>query len=67
MQDNNPKHYSRAAQRFYDEVGINWWRIPPESPDLNPIENLRHELKDHLRGVIKPKNKQQLIDGILSF
>ena len=67
MQDNDPKHCSRAAQKFYDEVGINWWRTPPESPDLNPIENLWHELKDHLRGVIKPKNKQELIDGILTF
>ena len=67
MQDNNPKHCSQAAQRFYDEVGINWWRTPPESPDLNTIENLWHELKDHLCGVIKPKNKQELIDSILSF
>jgi len=36
-------------------------------PDLNPIENLWHELKDHLRGVVKPKTKQELIDGILVF
>ena len=39
MQNNDPKHYSRAAQRFY-EFGINWWCTPAESPDLNPIENL---------------------------
>ena len=25
MQDNDPKHCSRQAQRFYEEVGINWW------------------------------------------
>ena len=67
MQDNDPKHCSRMAQSFYGEVGINWWRTPAESPDLNPIENLWHELKDYLRGVIKPKNKQELIDGILTF
>lgn len=67
MQDNDPKHCSRAAQAFYSEVGINWWRTPPESPDLNPIENLWHELKDYLRGVIKPKTKQELIDGITTF
>jgi len=67
MQDNDPKHCSRYARCFYDEVGINWWRTPPESPDLNPIENVWHELKDHLRGVVKPRNKQELIDGILAF
>ena len=67
MQDNDPKHCSRYAQRFYEEAGINWWRTPPESPDLNPIENLWYELKDYLRGVIKPRSKQELVDGILTF
>ena len=57
MQDNNPKHCTRFAQRFYDEASINWWHTPQELPDLNPIENLWHELKDYLRGVIKPTNK----------
>ena len=45
MQDNDPKHTSRAAQRFFSEKGINWWRTAPESPDANPIENLWHEMK----------------------
>ena len=58
MQDNDPKHCSRLAQRFYADNGINWWRTPPESPDLNPIENLWHE-------IVKPTNKQELIDGIV--
>jgi len=55
------------AQNFYGEVGINWWRTPPESPDLNPIENLWHEMKDYLRKNIKPTNKQELVDGITTF
>lgn len=42
MQDNDPKHTSRAAQQYYIDNGINWWRTPPESPDMNPIENLWH-------------------------
>lgn len=45
MQDNDPKHTSRRAQKFFEDNNINWWRTPPESPDANPIENLWHELK----------------------
>ena len=67
IQDNDPKHYSRTAQKFYDQVGINWWRTPPESPDINPIENLWHELKEHVRREIKPRTKQELLDGISTF
>ena len=45
MKENDPKHTSRRAQAFMEENGINWWRTPPESPDLNRIENLWHELR----------------------
>ena len=67
QQDNDPKHCSRLARAFYEEKGINWWPTPPESPDLNPIENLWHELKEYIRRTAKPKSKQQLISGINSF
>lgn len=66
MQDNDPKHTSRHAQGFL-EGDINWWKTPPELPDLNPIENLWHELKEFMRREIKPKNKQELMDRILAF
>lgn len=67
MQDNDPKHTSRAAQAFFSRSNVNWWRTPPESPDMNPIENLWHELKEFIRRTTKPKNKAELIQGILAF
>jgi len=36
-------------------------------PDLNPIENLWHELKFYLQTRVKPKTKQELVDGIKKF
>lgn len=67
MQDNDPKHTSRAAKDFFESHDVNWWRTPPESPDMNPIENLWHELKEFLRREVKPRNKDELIEGIQSF
>ena len=67
MADNDPKHTSGAAQTFLEEMGIHWWRTPPESPDINPIENMWHELKEYLRREVKPTTKQELVNGIQEF
>lgn len=67
MQDNDPKHCSNYAKRYYEEKSINWMKTPAESPDLNPIENLWHEIKEFLRRETKPKTKDELINGIKQF
>lgn len=58
MQDNDPKHTSKAAKNYYKEAEINWWPTPPESRDLNPIELVWHELKHFLGKTHKPKTKE---------
>ena len=60
MQDNDPKHTSNLAKEFMQVNGINWWKWPSESCDLNPIEMIWNALK---RNVSKrsPTTKDQLV------
>lgn len=67
MQDNDPKHTSKKAKQFMESEAINWWKTPAESPDCNPIENVWHELKEYIRREVKPRTKEQLIEGIQEF
>ena len=67
MQDNDPKRTSKAAGEWMENEGVSWWKTPAESPDLNPIENLWHELKEYIRREVKPTTKEELVQGIISF
>lgn len=67
MQDNDPKHTSRRVGEWLERNNINWWKTPAESPDINPIENMWHELNEYIRCVAKPKTKEELVSGILRF
>ena len=57
----------KLAKQFLADNNINYWPTPAESPDLNPIEMLWHELKCFLRRVVKPSNEEELVRGIKQF
>jgi len=67
FQDNDPKHTSQATAVFMQEKGINWWKSPAESPDINVVENIWAEMKFHIRTKVKPDNQDQLIAGLREF
>ena len=67
QQDNDPKHSSKYIRRYLQEKGINWWKTPAESPDLNPIECVWGSMKEYLRNTYKPRNLEDLKIGIKTF
>ena len=48
MQDNAPIHTAGNVKRFLDENDIPCLDWPAQSPDLNPIENVWHFIKQQL-------------------
>ncbi len=67
QQDNDPKHVSKYTTEKFREMNIKATNWPAESPDLNCIEDVWHQLKEHLRGSVKPNNLEQLVAGIREF
>ncbi len=64
QQDNDPKHTANSTKQYMIDHNINWWPTPPESPDLNPIEKLWTELKNHSE---MATTKGELILNIKNF
>ena len=67
QQDNAPCHTSKATHKFFQANRIKVLKTPPKNPDLNPIENLWHEMKHFIRTTAKSRNKEELLQGIHSF
>ena len=56
LMDGCPRQSSKVAFRAYDAVGAKVMVLPPRSPDLNPIENFFHLVKNAIRKEAISKN-----------
>ena len=65
MQDNAPSHSAKFTKKFLKDSKINVMFWPPNSPDLNPIENFWSVLKQKLyQNGKKYKSKNELWENI---
>ena len=64
MEDGAPVHWSKAPATWRENHQIQKLEWPPNSPDLNPIENLWKVLKDRVQKRCRPKNQSEMWPGV---
>jgi hypothetical protein len=68
MQDNAPCHKTRKVDDFLQRNGIPTLEWPPQSPDINPIENIWNIIKARRNKKFgMPANRDELIDQIFTI
>ncbi|MBW0485894.1 hypothetical protein O181_025609 [Austropuccinia psidii MF-1] len=64
MEDGAPIHTSLASQPWHQDHQIQKFSWPPNSPDLNPIENLWYKMKFVITNLFNPKTMDELSKAI---
>ena len=69
LQDGDPSQNSGPSLEAIESVGCRLFRIPPRSPDLNPIENVFHNIgksirEDAMTNRIEKETFQQFVDRV---
>ena len=64
MQDGAPCHTANLIKDFFNSIGLEVLPWPGNSPDMNPIEGIWHNLKDKVNDVVST-NKCQLVERII--
>ena len=68
MQDNAPVHTCKLVREYLTQQGISTLDWPPQSPDINPIENVWAIIKQELYSQKTfPSGKNDLIDRVFEI
>ena len=68
MQDNARPYSAKLVKNYYDENNVDVLDWPPQSPDLNPIEQIWAIMKQELYTQKSfPKNKNELVESFFTI